>query len=327
MPEADPEDDRLPRVPAEHAVAAYRQAEDRGAPPAQHTPAEVTVPQLTDPLVVGRIHRGWKHLLPATNLGTHAGLAADAGELGPCWFAAASVAGPRHSHRAEHRQDAYSYAQTADRRLAVVALADGVSTQPNSTVGARIAVNEAVRRVIGWSRQFDDAPEVRLPSQPELLGALLGVSSYVREAAILQEVNPVTYACTLLVAVVVRDDPQVPQAVLASVGDSAFIESKGGRFDSVLPLIESDGPLVDFVPFKRAEQVRFAEITLAPDALLILASDGVVVDLRQSPEVRTWLASQWSGRVSALAAANALSYQRQGSHDDRTAILLAPLHS
>ena len=54
--------------------------------------------------------------------------------------------------------------------------------------------------------------------------------------------------------------------------------------------------------------------------MIALATDGLAVDLRTSPGVRKWLGERWVAPLGPFAFADTLRYQRQGSHDDRTAV-------
>ena len=63
---------------------------------------------------------------------------------------------------------------------------------------------------------------------------------------------------------------------------------------------------------------------LARTQVLILATDGLANDLRNSPGIRSWLSEQWSRPIGPFAFCDCLRYQRQGSHDDRTAVVVWP---
>ncbi|MBF6621602.1 MAG: protein phosphatase 2C domain-containing protein [Patulibacter sp.] len=278
-------------------------------------------------MTVGKIHHGWKErLLEATD--SHPSFSADAGQLGPCWVAAASLAGSSHRHRQQVREDAYALSARTfgdSEHFAIAALADGASSQPHAEFGARSAVDAAVRITADWLGSAD-AP--RVPTSDELQEIVWTVSDRVRQAASQQEHRPEDLACTLLVAVI-GAHPERPDgltATLASVGDSELLQLRSTDFSNVLAPTEDAGDVLrDFVPLKTRTQIRGATCDIGPGEQLVLASDGVAKDIHTSESVRTWLAAQWAAKPSALAAANALAYRRQGSHDDRTAVIFTPL--
>ncbi len=66
--------------------------------------------------------------------------------------------------------------------------------------------------------------------------------------------------------------------------------------------------------------------TVAPDsaATLVLCSNGLANDLRTSPTLRAWLEARWQRPTTAYALLDSLRYRRQGSHDDRTVVVVWP---
>jgi hypothetical protein len=63
-------------------------------------------------------------------------------------------------------------------------------------------------------------------------------------------------------------------------------------------------------------------VTVTDAPILALVTDGLANDIRTSAGVRGWLAAQWSRPTTSFATGDALRYRRQGSHDDRTAVVL-----
>jgi hypothetical protein len=57
---------------------------------------------------------------------------------------------------------------------------------------------------------------------------------------------------------------------------------------------------------------------------VVLATDGLANDIRTSAGLRVWLGEQWQMPLGAYAMADSLRYRRQGSHDDRTAVVVWP---
>jgi hypothetical protein len=123
------------------------------------------------------------------------------------------------------------------------------------------------------------------------------------------------------VAVLPPDTGGVRTADIARVGDvSAFAADPDGQLAELFT--SDDGPinvLGESLPGPVASRPQRVH---AEAALLILATDGLANDLRNSPGVRSWLSEQWTRPIGPFAFGDSLRYQRQGSHDDRTAVVV-----
>ena len=62
------------------------------------------------------------------------------------------------------------------------------------------------------------------------------------------------------------------------------------------------------------------EVIHSTAGMIALATDGLAVDLRTSPGIQRWLSGRWAAPLGPFAFGDTLRYQRQGSHDDRTAV-------
>ena len=264
---------------------------------------------------VGRIHRGWQRNLSPPE----AVLVADGGRLCGLDVAAASLGGALHLHEGSERQDSYALGRCGECLIAAVA--DGVSSEPRSGWGARavgalvidafVELGEAALRELleGWG--VERAAEA-------LAGVERELRDYGREHLGAKRVGEL--ATTLLVAVV-RADRGGVSAWIAGVGDSSVLLLEGKR----LQLLMGPGD-AEFLPREgSADSARFSSLWLNPGAALVLASDGVASDALASSEVAGWLAARWARPGTALDAAHALTYRRQGSFDDRTAVVIKPV--
>ena len=108
---------------------------------------------------------------------------------------------------------------------------------------------------------------------------------------------------------------------IARIGDvSAF----GVNADADLTeLFASDIGYVNVVqswlpgaPSEAAERATSSAVTVA------LVTDGLANDLRTSAAIRSWLREQWQAPLGPHAMGESLRYRRQGSHDDRTAVVV-----
>jgi hypothetical protein len=114
-----------------------------------------------------------------------------------------------------------------------------------------------------------------------------------------------------------------PGASLARVGDATAFVLRGSEFVEVFP---DDGRPVNVVGAVIPGDMASAQaMTVSLDAPLALVTDGLAIDIRTSPGVRAWLSACWSKPLGPHAMADSLRYRLQGSHDDRTALLIWPV--
>jgi serine/threonine protein phosphatase PrpC len=278
--------------------------------------AEPAAPAPLEPApTVGRIHAGWER-----NLGARSpSLAADAGRLAGLDVAAASAAGALHLHEGIERQDAYAIGAVGG--VLVAAVADGVSSRPRSGEGARAACALTADALTALGERelqalLDDGDPGRL------VGALPDVERGVRALA---GDEPEALATTLVVAVA-RPEREGTAAVVIGVGDSsALVLGESGPTTLLGEKSTSSSELRDFLPRDGAlARATGTALWLAPAAALVLVTDGVAEDLALSGDVRRWLTARWREPLTPLDAAHALTYRRQGSFDDRTAVVIRP---
>ena len=219
--------------------------------------------------------------------------------------AAASLIGTAHSVAGSVRQDAYDFIASTTGSLVVV-VADGLGSKTHSQVGARLVCE-------GVLLATADAPD-EVPSASELISAGAAHASQIASNA---------YGLA-------DDDISVVAAVavfgssgceIARIGDaSAFAVNADAHLTE---LFAPDSGYVNVVrssvpgsPSEAAEIVTSSAVTVA------LVTDGLANDLRTSAAVRSWLGEQWQAPLGPHAMGDSLRYRRQGSHDDRTAVVV-----
>ncbi len=226
--------------------------------------------------------------------------------IGSYHLAAASQSGTSHLIGGSPRQDAYDFVLTATGRL-VVAIADGMGSRPTSQVGARLFCEHVV--VTGVTKPDSSARDY-----------------LVAAAARAGEVAEATYALACddisFVAAVAIFSPE--ECELARIGDvSGFSCHANGVFEE---LFAADGGSINVVaaslpsrtvPAPEGKKTSFSYP-------VVLATDGLANDIRTSAGLRAWLGEQWRMPLGAYAMAESLRYRRQGSHDDRTAVVVWP---
>jgi hypothetical protein len=249
-------------------------------------------------------------LAPATRFRAPA-VTLDAVQAGDVHVAAASVIGASHAAAGGVRQDAYDFATTGDGYL-IIAIADGLGSRLLSQLGAALFCTGVTQAAIG-----PGSPAPRAADELLCRGA-----EYAAAAQDFCQVPPAESAFVAAVAVLPPPGTGgVRTADIARVGDvSAF------ALDPENPLVElftsDDGPINiigESLPGPAASRPQRVH---AQTQVLILATDGLANDLRNSPGVRSWLSEQWNQPIGPFAFGDCLRYQRQGSHDDRTAVVV-----
>jgi Protein phosphatase 2C len=314
MPDGQAAQDLARLVPATAPVAEELQPDPGVAPPAPAPaaePAEVPGWDLsTAAPTVGAVRRQpVPRLAPAARFRAPA-ITLDAVQTGDVHVAAASVIGVSHAAAGGVRQDAYDFTTTGDGYL-VIAIADGLGSRPLSQLGATMFCTGVTQAAIG-------------PGSPAPWAADELLCRGAEYAAAVQNCCQVPSAESAFVAAVAVLPPgtgAVRTADIARVGDvSAF------ALDPENPLAElftsDDGPiniLGESLPGPAASRPQRVYVQTR---ILILATDGLANDLRNSPGVRSWLSEQWTRPIGPFAFGDCLRYQRQGSHDDRTAVVV-----
>jgi serine/threonine protein phosphatase PrpC len=231
-------------------------------------------------------------------------IALDGVAAGGYLVAGASLVGASHLRSGQPRQDAYNFMIGESGRL-YVAVADGLGSKPNSQLGAHLFVES----VLHAAAMDETAP----PS------ALLTRASERMERIIAEtyDLDPKTAGCVGVVAVFSESG-----CVLARIGDvSAFTLRDGGFTEEFTA--DGDGPMnvvSASMPYQKEADIEVVELAL--EGVVVLGTDGLANDLRTSGALQEWLAARWQVPHLPFAFGDTLRYRRQGSHDDRTAVVV-----
>lgn len=292
---------------------------------------EIPITHPTQAPTVGDMIPDPAPVLAARDLTRLPSIRADGGSLGPLWLSAASRTGRSHLAGVEGSgtsgQDAYCFSLSDDGAVIVIAVADGLGSHRDSHRGATAAVMSACQVYSSPSvRDVFDGPAGVF----HLEGVVAQTFDLIR-AAVTDVASVIGHdarvATTLVVAVVDISDPG-RRSVLFRVGDSNAFVLVDDRFveKTVFPS-KDDGPanevkasLPSASASKGAEAFRMPRFPAG--SVLVLASDGVADDIAASPALRRWFESRWTQRLDATAMADTLAYQRRGSTDDRTALVV-----
>lgn len=251
-------------------------------------------------------------------------LVADSGQLGDYWLTAASLAGKSHLADGTSGQDSFSFARTTDNQAVVAAVCDGLGRYKNTAqLGALI-----LSRVLCSHLAL-------IPREAYLADGQHCFTQAVRSAnsdlvSILRQFGYQTFDQFSTTAAFCWISPATrgSRVLIGRIGDCfAFKQSTDythgfynyysrdadGAINEVSSSLPNPGPIqVEF----RAERVGDGE-------KIVLVTDGLAEDIFSSKDTREWLVNRWSQeRVSGLELLHCLSYRKQGSFDDRTALLI-----
>lgn len=274
------------------------------------------------------------------------GMRADGGVLRGCWIAAASMTGTSHLVHGTSGQDVYRYTVTKDGSGLILVVCDGLGSRPaTAQTGAELLASylcEAASHITG--RQMALAPQ-------DVLRDVLAAGSVAvqrHRVAVLGSLTDSDLASTVAVCwlpLPADDDEAAGDGVQGTdpggesagsgqghavrVGDCNVFTLSSGRYETAFPADEGPANLVTgYLPDDDAHRLaEYAPVVLDGVEAVILTTDGLAIDLFDSPSVRTWLASCWSVPCSAARMLDSLRYRRQGSHDDRTALVAWPTAS
>jgi serine/threonine protein phosphatase PrpC len=217
--------------------------------------------------------------------------------------AGASMIGASHLRSGQPRQDAYNFMLGESGRL-YVAVADGLGSKPYSQLGAHLFVESVL---IAAARAEDDDPSPLLTAASERMEEVIAKT---------YGLDPKTAGCVGAVAVFSASGCRV-----ARVGDVSAFTIDADGFTERFP---ADGGPLNLVsacmPYEKEEDIEVAELDPAP--VVVLGTDGLANDLRTSGTLREWLAGRWRVPHLPFAIGDTLRYRRQGSHDDRTAVVV-----
>jgi hypothetical protein len=220
--------------------------------------------------------------------------------------AAASFVGLSHLAAGVCRQDSFGlFAVGADRLC--VAVADGLGSRPASQLGAHLFV-ESVGLLSARTGEADTTAGDLLLEAGEH-AARVATSAYAQSAD--------AVACVGLVAMIGQSEID-----LARVGDATAFTVDNGEFVEVMSHDDGYVNVVTCTLFAADVGRHIERAALPLPAVLCLTTDGLATDIRNSPAVRSWLGDLWRHPLAAFAFGDSLRFRRQGSHDDRTGVVI-----
>jgi hypothetical protein len=281
-------------------------------------------PKLPEPPEVGKVHRGWTSQVAPPGKRRVPMVVADGGYLGDCWVSAASLAGARHRHDGEDRQDAYRLLAVGG--VSVIAVADGVSTAPHASWGSTLATRAACETLGAFGEVILTDVIAGRERPKRIFRAVIDEADTVLRTQARQLGVPATELATTLIVVVARMLRGELHVATLYVGDGLVARVHAGDVEPIVSDESEPGtPLETFLPLPKNARPTVELFTVSAGDCVVIATDGVETDLRLSHSVREWLAYRWVRPLSAVEAAHALSYRRQGSMDDLTAVVLTPV--
>ncbi len=247
---------------------------------------------------------------------------------------AASLRGHLHRYNGVPRQDDFGLLFLRSPERLIVAVADGVSSAPQSHLGATISVRFALQWLA--SKLSDERPTI---DWPELMRHCAW--QLVEQAAILfpkgQTQTPdAEYAQSLLSTTLVCAIIEFPQdheratARLAGVGDSGVWLLHNGEFQRIYGGKSSDGSPITSSAVSGLPQVPKeltpVEIALVPDSILLIGTDGFGDPLGSGGGA---VGQAFTDRLTAppgmLDFAGLLDFSRETFDDDRTLVAIWPM--
>lgn len=299
----------------------------RSAPPARE-------PGPWDPIVVGRPIYDFEPRPPVPK--TYGGPDYVPDTMSDGWSSSgitlrlASVRGYSHRYQGTSRQDHAEalFHQGADgREWVVFAVADGVGSAHRSEVGAIDATQAAIDAVVGHL-------EERRPPDWDAIVDAAASHLAVRAGYLLRTAQPsfaqvADLLATTLVVGVVTATPRGLEASVARVGDSgAWVLGRGGyrplfglKHDPRAAVASSAVAALPQVP----HPVASATVTVGPDEVLLLATDGLGDPLGDGTgQVGELFARHLATPPPPRGLAHLLDFSRDTFDDDRTLLALWP---
>ncbi|MFF7360220.1 protein phosphatase 2C domain-containing protein [Streptomyces sp. NPDC008125] len=245
----------------------------------------------------------------------------------------ASVRGYAHRYEGRPREDDVAVAVHGPTQNVVFAVADGVSSAEQSSIGSALACRGAVNEIL---KQLDsgasalDWPHVVRTAAWQLVARAAGGRE--PEGAYSAEAER-KYATTLVTGVVQVDGYGVPVVTLVQVGDSGAWLLDGGRgsYERLLTTKDSHGAEVlssAVTPLPRVPTpLRVQKAVLGPASVLLVGTDGFGDALGDGTgSVGALFLRHLRTPPPARGLAHLLDFSRETFDDDRTLLAVWPKH-
>ncbi len=245
---------------------------------------------------------------------------ADSGRAGSFWVAAAAVAGVHHLRNGVGSQDAYACGHRND--VVVVAVADGLGSQPKSQVGAALATRFATKALLDIAGE-----DIWADPEEAVRSCIRATNNHLIDNAdwLTPEGTTGALATTFAIGLIERIDDRM-RGVAGRLGDANVFTMSNSNFTNLFPIDDGPSNVVNArLPALQELAVEVRQFDPSQVTLVLATTDRIVLDLKNSPATRRWLHECLVLPVDKIRLLNALSYRRQGSHDDRTAAVIWPI--
>ncbi len=273
----------------------------------------------------------WKELEPTDPTDPVIHLDHDRCENGDFLAIGASRRGRSHAHDAKYREDAFRLGKVS--QWLILAVADGAGSKPLSRVGARVACDSAVAYLKGKLENLAEGQDQKIILRAALSGAMAYALAEIVAEAAQREKEAEDFACTLLLAAY-STRPENPVVGIAQVGDGGIaaqtqngscgqlsLADRGAFAGEALFITSRDAQM------SWANRARVYQLSIPLNALL-LATDGVMDDfiepLGKLEDLFTAMQPIMENEQPEKALLEWLNYERRGSFDDRTVVVLYP---
>lgn len=265
----------------------------------------------------------WEEKEPTDPNDPYPHLRTDSCEGGRGWYmVGASRRGRLHAHEGTYREDAFAMGYTAGWHL--VAVADGAGSHRLSRVGSNEAVTTAVEKM---KEAFADQPPSKAQAKVALQDALKAAWGKLSEEAKTRGIDFKDLGTTLLL---LAHHPDKSLVGVAQIGDGLLAAMSEDRTIHLLGKPESgeySGQTLFLTNHKPEELLSKVETQELPGLILLLTmTDGVADDLYPPQEKLSSLIKALPPVVASedpqTALLEMINYERQGSFDDRTLVVL-----
>ena len=323
-------------VTTEHATPVAMQESWRGSPPAflrspdppPSVPVEPPVPLRVQPRT-WEDHEPTDPLFPVSHLHV-----ADLDGTREWRIAGASRRGKMHAHESKYREDAWQAKVSHEDMWCIIAVADGGGSYELARVGSHIAVDAAVESLLKNlpEREFKD-PYIRAAMSMALSDAYRALEQ--RAASIAANERPHTtsrdLSTTLLLLAFCSRQRKL---AVAQVGDGLIALQKADK--TYVKLMDGDagevaGATVFLNNVKSLQwdsRIQLYNLNEVPHFLVVM-TDGVADDVLESEQQNTRtlfdaLRHYTQEKSPAQAICTWLGYDKRGSFDDRTLVVIYP---
>jgi serine/threonine protein phosphatase PrpC len=255
----------------------------------------------------------------------------DGAAVGPFEVRAASIRGDAHRYHGEPRQDSLCVGVlgTPGRDLLVLAVADGVGSQPRSQIGSTRVCQLLLPHLEACAAELDESLGRR-----DEMGFAVHVNAALANARqqFLADISyPAVQYSTTVRALVVPLNPLIRARGFFAIGDGGLARLRAGSWDLELEattMVDDARGVIrtatDAFPNGYDHVEASLLLDVEPGDVLVLCTDGLSTPLKQEAELRDFLSVRWSG--GEVPGTSDFLWEAQARSrtydDDRTVICL-----